>query len=100
MAGSRIRESTWLRACTHLSAEVSEETVILHGTEAVYYGLNSTGTFLWHELKDPISSQQLVKLVAERFRIEPKAVEADVVGVLTEMLEAGLIEIVPRAPTA
>ena len=72
--------------------------MILHGSEGAYYGLNSTGTLLWQEMREPRSSGQLVSLVAERFQLEPKVVKSDVAGVLVQMLEAGLIEIVSEAP--
>jgi len=100
MSGPLIQESTRFRARNHLSADVSGETVILHDAEAAYYGLNSTGTLLWRQLKEPKSSGQLVRLVAEEFQLDPGVVEADVVSVLAEMLEAGLIEVVPEGATA
>lgn len=82
------------RVAAHLAAEVQGESVILHATEGVYYGLNTTGTRLWELVKTETDVDNLLATLTAEFAVADEALYRDVLGVLGEMIEAGLVEVV------
>ena len=83
------------RIATHLTAEVQGESVILHGTEGVYFGLNATGTRLWNLIQSEAEVQGVIATICSEFAAPEEGVRRDVLAILNEMVEAGLVEVLP-----
>jgi hypothetical protein len=58
---------------------VDGEAVIVHADSSAYYGLNSTGTFIWEAMAAaPLAAEQLAARLSQRYGLEPAAARADV----------------------
>ncbi len=71
--------------------EVEGEVLILDRREERVHQLNATAGFIWECCDGVISIGCIVTRVAERFGLEPGAVEADVNGAIVRFKELGLL---------
>lgn len=78
-----------------LSATLDSEAVLLEPDGGVYYGMNDVGTLVWEELdvEEPTSVADLRTSMLEAFDVEPSVVNRDLQEFLSELREAGLIEV-------
>jgi hypothetical protein len=74
----------WRRHSEAAAAEVGDEVVFLHEGEAVYYGLDGVGAFVWRQLKVPRAFGDLVQAVVSEYEVDEATCRRD----LTELLEA------------
>lgn len=79
----------------HASADVQGETIVLHQGEAVYYGLNATGTVVWQALKEPHTIAELALELQARFDVSEAEALRDVKRLVQELLQKKLIELLP-----
>lgn len=77
----------------HLYSEVGNEAVILDTDSGVYYGLNSVGVDIWQWLQQPKTEAQIVDQLLAEYDVKREKANADVKGILEQMLSVGLIEI-------
>lgn len=76
-----------------LASEIGGETVILGLTAGRYYGVDSVGARVWQLVQEPASVGDLrAKIVAE-YEVDPERCEADLLQLLQQMADAGLVEI-------
>ncbi len=75
----------------HVAAKVTDETVILHLDDGVYYGLNSVGTRIWEMVQQPTAVSELVSVIAGEFDVDAARCEADVRELLASMETKGLV---------
>lgn len=80
-----------------LHSEVGSEAVILDLKSGVYYGLNETGNQIWQWLQQPKSESEIVALLLEEYDVTPEQGASDVKALLTELSQAGIIEIATKA---
>lgn len=76
-----------------LSTTIDGEAVILHTDSGQYYGFNEVATYLWDQLQDPQSIDELCHKVANEFDVVPSRCRDDVREYVTELLEYELIRI-------
>ena len=58
---------------------VDGEAVIVHAVSSAYYGLNSTGTFIWESLvSEPMANHTIADRVTERFGVAADSIRDDV----------------------
>ena len=81
-----------------ISCEVNGEAVILHFDSGKYFGLNEVGTLVWNMMKQPRSVCELRDAILSEYEVEPEQCEHDLLGLLRELRESGLIDI--RDPAA
>jgi hypothetical protein len=74
------------------SSRVSDEVAILELDRGVYYGLNDTGAFLWNLMQKPVRVNQMRAALVEEFDIDAETAEKDLLRVLSDLRDAGLIE--------
>lgn len=92
----RLKLSSRIQAIKgHVSAEVQDETVVLHRSEGVYYGLNATGAVLWQALSEPRSISELAMLLHDRFNVTHEEAGNDVDRLVVELLDRQLVELLP-----
>ena len=72
---------------------VDGEAVIVHADSSAYYGLNSTGTFLWEAIATaPMGADDLAARLSERYGVAREAVRADVDAFLSSLGDEGLLQ--------
>ena len=76
-----------------VSCEVDNEVVILHLTNGIYYGLNQVGARIWSLVQQPITIRQILEVLLAEYEVEPEVCQRDLLGVLGELANHGLIEI-------
>ena len=76
-----------------LSADLKGEVVILNCVNGVYYGLNEVGNTVWAFLQDPRKVAEISAKVASEYEVAPEVCERDIIELLGQLTEAGLIEV-------
>jgi hypothetical protein len=74
-----------------LEAEISGQVVMMDTDRGFCYGLDDTGSFVWEQLKTPISLAVLVERCGERFDASAELIKADVTDLLNELLQKQLL---------
>jgi hypothetical protein len=96
MAGEReIDASSVLRAVKdQVSTRLGEETVLLSLRNSAYYGLDEVGTSIWALLAEPVSVAAIRDALVQEYDAPAQTCEADLIVLLKDLLDHGLIEIV------
>jgi hypothetical protein len=96
MQGMPIELSTIVRRSkSQVSCTLNDEVAILNLESTLYFGLNEVGSFIWQALSEPKRVGELCEAVLDCFEIDAALCRTDVIRLLTELEEAGLIEIIP-----
>lgn len=94
MQGSPISDET--KVCVsdqQVSTEVGGEAVILNFDAGAYYGLDKVGARIWELLRSPVTVPELCDHVTAEFDVERGRCESDVRALLSELADAGLIDV-------
>jgi hypothetical protein len=75
-----------------VSSRFGDEVAILELDRSVYYGLNYTGAFLWNLMQKPVRVNEMRAALVEEFDVDPETAEQDLLSVLADLRDAGLIE--------
>ena len=73
--------------------DVEDEVVILGLKDGVYYGLNPVGAFIWNLIQEPKTVAEIREAVLDEYDVEKEVCEKDLMELLTELSDKGLIEI-------
>jgi hypothetical protein len=85
--------NTTLRASKDvLATDVGGEAVLMHVERGIYYGLNELGAVVWKRLDAPVSVAALCEAVTDEFAVDRETCEHDVLKLLAELKDAGLVE--------
>jgi hypothetical protein len=76
-----------------LSADLDGETVILNVQSGIYYGLENVGMRVWTLLEKPIAVSKLCDILSNEYEVQPGQCAAEIMALLEQLLQAGLIEI-------
>jgi len=76
------------------SQEVNGETVILNMKGESYFGLDEVGTRIWQLIKDNGDLQKTFETLLCEYDVEGDKLEKDLVSLVDDLKEKGLIEIV------
>src|SRR6185295_16838858 len=80
---------------------VDGEAVIVHAVSSAYYGLNSTGTFIWESLvSEPMASHAIADRVTERFGVAADSIRDEVEAFVRSLEAEGLVCEARTAPSA
>jgi len=71
--------------------EVGGEAVLLDLGAGTYFGLNATGTVIWRCVEGGASLAEAEAAVTGKFDIEPQRAWADLVELVANLLERGLV---------
>jgi len=77
---------------SQVSSRLGDEVAILELDQGVYFGLNNTGAFLWNLMQKPVRVNEMHAALVEEFDVDTKSAEDDLLRVLGELRDAGLIE--------
>lgn len=86
-------ESTVTLTQAQISCEINDETVILQFDSGDYFGLNDVGTLVWKMIKQPRSVRELREAILREYAVDPEQCERDLLSLLRELREHGLIEV-------
>lgn len=91
---------SWLSSSSRVNAtkktvhcDVEDETVILGLKDGVYYGLNNSGAFIWNLIQEPKTITEIRDAILEEYNVEKDICEQDLMKLLHELLDKGLIEV-------
>jgi hypothetical protein len=76
-----------------VSSSLGDEAVILELTQGIYYGLNEVGARIWMLLKQPRRAGEIRDVILDEYEVKSEAGTRDVLALLTELAERGLIEV-------
>lgn len=94
MKKRRITPSTSVvRKSGILESEVDEDIIALDVVQGQCYGFNSSASAIWRLLETETSVSKICSILETEFSIESRACEADVLRVLNELRDQGLISV-------
>jgi len=74
------------------SAPLQDEIILFHSPSNKFCVLNRTSSFIWSQLKEPVTSEEIAHRLEGAFsEVDPHQALADIDAALTEMLALGLI---------
>ena len=76
-----------------LTQEVGGETVILDLKSETYFGLDEVGTRIWQLLVEQEDIRTITATMLNEYDVEENQVEKDIQNLLTQLDEAGLINL-------
>jgi hypothetical protein len=88
--------SIYERATELMEAEVGDELVALQPDLGLCFGFNSVATAVWHHLKTPKSSEELIAELLSEYEVDEPQCAAELGELLSRMTEHGLIRCRPE----
>jgi hypothetical protein len=85
--------STVMAMEEHVSSNLAGEAVILDLKSGIYYGLDVVGSRIWYLIQVPRTIAEIRDLLLDEFDVEPLNCEHDLLAILRELEENGLITI-------
>jgi hypothetical protein len=86
-------DSIVVAAEDQVSCEVDDEAALLNLKTGVYYGLDPMGAYIWRLIAAPVRVGALHEQIAREFSADPDVVAKDITDFLTEMHNAGLVDV-------
>ncbi len=99
MIGMISDRSTVVATKDQVSADLSGEAAILNLKTSTYYGLNTVGASIWKLIQQPKTVSQIRNALIEEYDVEPGRCERDILELLQQLSEHGLIEIIDEKNT-
>jgi hypothetical protein len=81
-----------------LASSIGGETVILGLSAGRYYGVDGVSARVWQLVQQPIRVAEVRDVIVKEYEVDPATCEADIIRLLGQMIDAGLIEV--QAATA
>ncbi len=76
-----------------VAADVAGETVLMSLERSRCYGLGGIGSEIWSKLVSPVRVADLIEELSARYEAPPGVIERDVLQMLTQLANEGLIKI-------
>jgi hypothetical protein len=86
-------------ASNQLAASIGGDTVILELVAGRYYGVDAVGARIWQLIQEPIAVGDVWRTLVSEYDVDPVRCEADLLGILEEMIAARLVEVRSVATT-
>ncbi len=87
------KDSTVVATRDQMSADLKGEAVILNCANGVYYGLNEVGNAIWSFVQEPRRVAEITAKIESEFEVASDVCERDVLALLGQLADAGLIEL-------
>lgn len=87
-------ESTVSWSGAPVATEVDREVVLMNIGRGRCYGLGETGSSVWRRLGSPIRVDDLCRELLLEYAADPEVLTKDVIALLEQMLEEGLVKII------
>jgi hypothetical protein len=89
-------DSVVTAAPEQVSCDLAGEAAILNLKSGVYFGLNPIGARIWELIQEPKGAKEIVEALLQEYDVERERCEADVMQLLQDLSEHGLIEVKDR----
>lgn len=76
-----------------VSTHLEDQVVILNLKSGEYFGVSAVGARIWELLEKPIEIRHLRDTILAEYQVDAERCEKDVLSILENMQQAGLIEI-------
>lgn len=86
-------DSTVVASSDQVDADLGEEIILLHLHNGQYYGLKQVAATIWRLLKSPRTIGEIEGILLEEYEIEPDLCRAEVVELLSDLIDQGLVEV-------
>jgi hypothetical protein len=77
----------------YVYCNVEDEMVLLGMEDGIYYGLNPVGAFIWEQIKEPKTIDQVRDAILDEYDVETEECERDLYELLKELTGKGLVEV-------
>lgn len=77
----------------NIVSDMDGEKVMLNIERGKYYNLGLLGGVIWELIENPITGEQLVKLLLEQYAVEQKECETEVLSFLNDLRGEELITV-------
>ncbi len=85
--------STIVAAPENLATELGDEIVLLNLQRGAYHGLEGVGPRVWELIQQPRLVSEIHQTLLAEYEVAPEECQRDLMELLREMAERGLIEI-------
>ena len=94
MSASPVSVRSVVAVADHqVSSELAVEVIILNLQSGVYHGLEEVGARVWGLMKEPAPVHVLRDSLLEEYEVEPARCEQDLIALLEELKEHGLLQV-------
>lgn len=76
-----------------ISADLAGEAMILNLETGIYYGLAGVGARIWELIHEPTRVADIRDTILQEYEVELERCERDLVYLLEQLVETGLIEV-------
>ena len=76
-----------------VSSDLANEVAILDLKSGMYYGLNEVGSRIWQLISEPKTVGEVYETLLEEYEVEHERLEQDLIDVLQQLADRGLIEV-------
>ena len=76
-----------------ISRKVDDEALIIHLTSGSYYSLNAVGTRVWDSIDGTRTAEDVAKIIQSEYDAEFELIETEVMSLLTDLVEEGLVQV-------
>jgi hypothetical protein len=76
-----------------VSRELAGESVILHVTSGIYYGVEGVAARVWSLLQQPTTLPQLTAAITEEYDVSADRCRTDLLALLTRLAQIRVIEV-------
>ncbi|PKL72844.1 MAG: PqqD family protein [Methanobacteriales archaeon HGW-Methanobacteriales-2] len=76
----------------YVYCNVEDEMVLLGMEDGIYYGLNPVGAFIWEQIKEPKTIDQVRDAILDEYDVGKEECERDLYELLKELTGKGLVE--------
>jgi hypothetical protein len=90
--------STVVAAKDQVSSDLGGEVAILDLKDGVYYGLDEVGARVWELVQEPALVSAIQARIIEEYEVEHARAERDVIALLQQLANEGLIQVSDEAP--
>lgn len=87
------KHATLVRSAKPVETTVGSEVVLMTLDSGECLGLGETGSDVWRLLEKPTQLDPVVQALSETYEAPPGVIERDVIELLEQMLDRGLIEV-------
>ena len=90
-------QSTIVANGENTSASMNDDLVVLSLDQGLYFGLNTTGAFIWERIQEPISVAAVYDAVQEVYDVGREDCEKLTLNLLKDLHEHNLLYIISDA---
>lgn len=81
-----------------VSSDLGGEMAILNLDAGMYYGLDEVGARIWELVHEPRAVKAIQSTIVEEYEVDPARAERDVLALLHQLVDEGLIEVKNESP--